>query len=84
MQRRIWAGNHINLGDLKDLQHIDYHLQMKILSLKIRQGGGTRAKCILREIEQVADCDMIVLTEIRNDLNLPYFKSVLDYLGNDH
>jgi len=54
---------------------------MKILSLNIRQGGGPRAKSILREIEQVADCDIIFLTEIRNNLNLPYFKSVLDYLG---
>ena len=54
---------------------------MKILSLNIRQGGGPRAKSILREIEQVAECDIIVLTEIRNNQNLPYFKSVLDYLG---
>ena len=37
-----------------------------------------------REIEEVADCDMIVLTEIRNNLNLHYFKSLLDYLGYDH
>ena len=54
---------------------------MKILSLNIRQGGGPRAKSILKEIEKVADCDIIVLTEIRNNQNLPYFKSVLDYLG---
>ena len=42
---------------------------------------SSKSKSMPREIEQVADCDMIVLTEIRNDLNLPYFKSVLDYLG---
>jgi hypothetical protein len=45
---------------------------------------NSKSKSMPREIEQVADCDMIVLTEIRNNLDLSYFKSVVDYLGYVH
>lgn len=53
---------------------------MKIVTLNIRHGGGTRAQKILSYLE-AQDADVIVLTEFRENANADIFRSELGSAG---
>ncbi len=53
---------------------------MKIVTLNIRHGGGTRAQNILSYLK-AQDADVIVLTEFRENANADIFRSELGSIG---
>lgn len=54
---------------------------MKILNWNIRHGGGARVDRILNVINEQKDCDIVVLTEYRNNKNGQIIEQYLRQLG---
>lgn len=54
---------------------------MKVITWNIRHGGGARISLILNFLKSYVEYDVIVLTEVRNNKNLPELQKTLNSWG---